>query len=236
MSNNYFIFKNFKINQEHSAFKVGTDGVLLGACADVSNKKKILDVGTGTGLIALMLAQRCDAEIVAIEPDHSSFIQASDNINSSIYAGRIKVENSSLQEFSWQDNLFDMIISNPPYFIGSLKNTNQTKAFTRHNSSLTHNDLLNGTNRLLKPGGLLQLILPLAEGNKFIAEAFNYGFFCNTVLKIRPVPSSEIKRLILGFSTEKKKFQEHYLTIENGNRHEFTNEYIKLTKDFYLEF
>jgi len=99
MSNNYFNFKQFTINQGRSAFKVGTDGVLLGACTDVTGKKKILDIGTGTGLIALMLAQRCDAEIIAIEPEHGSFIQASENVNLSKWSNRIKVEECLLQDY-----------------------------------------------------------------------------------------------------------------------------------------
>ena len=99
MGNNYFRFKQFTINQERCAFKVGTDGVLLWASADVSGREKILDIGTGTGLIALMLAQRYNAEIIAIEPDHDSFVQASENVRISKWAGRIRVENYILQEY-----------------------------------------------------------------------------------------------------------------------------------------
>jgi tRNA1Val (adenine37-N6)-methyltransferase len=236
MGNDYFRFKHFTINQGRCAFKVGTDGVLLGACANVCGKDRILDVGTGTGLIALMLAQRSDAEIVAIEPDNSSFIQASENVKSSRWASRIKVENCYLQNFPGDNGRFDLIVTNPPYFIDSLKNADTAKSLARHNISLNHSDILEGAGRLLADDGIFQLILPYAEGNIFIAEAQDHGFYCNTILKIRPTFNSEIRRLILGFSRMKKKPAEEFLTIEKGRRHEFTDGYINLTRDFYLHF
>lgn len=236
MGNDYFRFKHFTINQGRCAFKVGTDGVLLGACADISGKERILDVGTGTGLIALMLAQRCDAEIIAIEPDNNSFLQASDNVKSSRWAGRIKVENCHLQNFSAATGRFDLIVTNPPYFIGSLKNADPAKSLARHNISLNHSDILEGADRLLADNGILQLIMPYAEGNIFIAEAQEHGLYCSTILKIRPTYSSEIRRLIVGFSRKKKKPAEEFLTIEKGRRYEFTDEYIHLTRDFYLHY
>ena len=117
MANSFFRFKQFTINQDKCAFKVGTDGVLLGACANVTGMKRILDIGTGTGLIALMLAQRCDAEIIAIEPDNDSFVQASANVRLSKWSGRIRIENCTLQNFYPDNTSFDLIVSNPPYFI-----------------------------------------------------------------------------------------------------------------------
>ena len=236
MSNDYFIFKHFTVNQEGCPFKVGTDGVLLGACANVSGKKKILDIGTGTGLISLMLAQRCKAEITAIEPDPNSFLQASANIRSSMWADRIILKNCLLQNLEHFDGLFNLIVCNPPYFIASLVNPDPSRAFARHNNSLTHQDILRGVSRLLAPDGLLQLILPPDEGNRFMAKASEYGFFCNSILKIRSVPSSGIKRVILGFTRQKIDRVESCLTIEKGRRHEYTEEYIRLTKDFYIKF
>lgn len=235
MSNNYFNFKQFEINQGNCAFKVGTDGVLLGACADVTGKKKILDIGTGTGLISLMLAQRGDAEIVAIEPDFESFKQASENIALSKWCSRIKVEKCLLQDYFPGNPWFDLIVTNPPYFIDSLKNPDPARSAARHNVTLTHSDLLSGAERLLEEEGSFQLILPFAEGNIFIAEAQEYGFYCNSIIKVKSTPKSEIKRLILGFSRKKKKSTEKFLTIEKGKRHDFTEEYVALVKDFYLK-
>jgi tRNA1Val (adenine37-N6)-methyltransferase len=236
MPNNYFSFKQFKINQEGSAFKVGTDGVLLGACAGLDNVSEILDVGAGTGLISIMLAQRCDANITAIEPDYNSYLQSCENVNSCPWKDRITVINTDFQSFIPGEKKFDLIVTNPPYFIDSLKNPDQRKSASRHNDSLTSADILDGAGRLLKEDGRLQLILPYVEGNIFIAEANKYGFYCNSILKIKPLPGGEIRRLILTFSRVRQKPQESFLTIEHGKRHEFTEEYINLTKDFYLRF
>jgi tRNA1Val (adenine37-N6)-methyltransferase len=236
MANNYFNFKQFTVIQEKSAFKVGTDGVLLGASAKVSDKDKVLDIGTGTGLISLMIAQRCDAEIFAIEPDQQSYTEASENVHKSKWSSRIKVINTNLQNYFPEEMKFDLIVSNPPYFTDSLKNPDPRKSGTRHTDSLTSTELLYGTSRLLESNGIFQVIMPYAEGNLLIAEAAQYGLFCFDILKIRPLPTSEIRRLILTFSKERKKATEKFLTIEHGPRHEFTEEYINLTKDFYLKF
>ena len=236
MANNYFNFKQFTIFQDRSAFKVGTDGVLLGAVANVDGAGKILDIGSGTGLIAIMLAQRCYAEIVAIEPDTDSFTQTCDNVSNCKWRNRIEVVNTDIQNYDSATKKFDLIVTNPPYFKDSLKNPDPRKSSARHNDSLTSEELLTAANRLLEENGKLQLILPYIEGTIFIAGAVNYGFFCNSILKIRPLPDSEIRRLILTFSRKKTIPAEKFLTIEKGRRHEFTEEYINLTKEFYLKF
>jgi tRNA1Val (adenine37-N6)-methyltransferase len=235
MATDYFTFKQFTIHHDKSSFRVGTDGVLLGASADLGNVRSILDVGAGTGLIAIMLAQRCNSEIVAIEPDYESYIQCKENVNLSGWKERIRVENSSLQDYFTNDK-FDLVVSNPPWFSDSLKNPDPRKSSSRHNDSLSNAELLENTTRLIADTGRLQLIMPYAEGTVFIAEANGYGFFCNTIVKIRPLPTSEIRRLIMTFSRQRLKTTEKFLTIEKGKRHEFTDEYISLTKDFYLKF
>jgi tRNA1Val (adenine37-N6)-methyltransferase len=236
MANNYFSFKLFAIQQDKSAFKVGTDGVLLGAGADVTGVKKILDIGSGTGLIAIMLAQRSEAEITAIEPDNESFKQACENVARSKWTGRIKVEKSNLQSFSLCNKKFDLIVTNPPFFSDSLKNPDPRKSYARHNDLLSSVDLLTGVSKLLDDNGIFQLIMPYVEGSIFIAEAQQFGLYCNNILKIRPLPTAEIRRLIMTFSRGRHKLTEKFLTIERGERHEFTEEYINLTKDFYLKF
>jgi tRNA1Val (adenine37-N6)-methyltransferase len=237
MSNNYFKFKQFIINQERSTFKVGTDGVLLGACADLTGGKRILDIGTGTGLIAIMAAQRSDAEIVAIEPEEKSYREACENVKACKWNNRIKVVNVGFRDFfSGNDEQFDIIMTNPPYFRDSLKNPDEGKSAARHSDSLTSSDILEGTNRLLTTAGSLQLILPYTEGTLFIAEASSYGFYCNRIIKIKPVPTGEIIRLILKFERIKKPVHEKFLTIETGTRHSYTEEYKEITNDFYLRF
>lgn len=237
MPNNYFTFRQFTVNQEKSAFKVGTDGVLLGACADLAGAKRLLDIGTGTGLIALMAAQRCEAEIVAIEPDENSYLEACNNVAACKWKTRIRVKNIGFQDyFRSHYELFDILISNPPYFRDSLKNPDTEKSATRHTDSLSSNDILEGANKLLNAEGSLQMILPYAEGTLFIAEASQYGFYCNRIIKIKSVPGGDIKRLILKFERDKKQVSEKFLTIETGTRHHYTEEYKEITKDFYLKF
>jgi tRNA1Val (adenine37-N6)-methyltransferase len=236
MSNNYFNFKEFRINQDKSAFKVGTDGVLLGACADITGVKRILDIGSGTGLIAIMLAQRCEADITAIEPDRDSYVQTCENVKQSRWSNRIEVFEKDLQTFIPANGKFDLIVTNPPYFSDSLKNPDTRKSSARHNDSLTFAEVLEGVSRLLSADGKLQIILPYVEGNVFIAEAQLSGFYCNNILKVKPLPTSEIRRLILTFSRRQLKVTEKFLTIEHGKRHDFTEEYINLTRDFYLKF
>jgi tRNA1Val (adenine37-N6)-methyltransferase len=236
MANNSFNFKEFTIFQDKSAFKVGTDGVLLGAVADVTNKKRILDIGSGSGLITIMLAQRSGAEIVAIEPDKESFAQTCDNVSGCKWKSRIEVVNTDLQNYKPGTGKFDLIVSNPPYFSKSLKNPDPRKSAARHTDSLSSEDLLSGVALLLAEKGIFQVIMPYVEGTVFIAEAQQHGLFCNNILKIRPLPTADIRRLIMTFSREKLKATEKFLTIEHGARYEFTEEYKKLTKDFYLKF
>ena len=236
MSNSQFNFKQFSICQDRSAFKVGTDGVLLGACAEISSADSILDIGTGTGLVALMAAQRSEAGIIAIEPDEESFAQAVENVRNSKWAGRIKVENSDIQHYHPGDPKFDLILSNPPYFSDSIRNTDPRKSAARHNDHLTSAELLEAASRLMAVEGKFQIIMPYVEGTVFIAEAQRYNLYCSSIIKIKPLPSSQIRRLILSFTRQRVKVMEKFLTIERGSRHEFTEEYINLTKEFYLKF
>ncbi len=131
MANNYFRFKEFTIYQDKSAFKVGTDGVLLGASADVRGARRILDIGCGTGLVAIMIAQRCDAQIYAIEPDLNSFLQASDNASLTRWTSRIRIKHTSLQLYYPEVDKFDLIVTNPPYYVNSLKSPDQRKSICK---------------------------------------------------------------------------------------------------------
>ena len=236
MPNSYFSFKQFTIYQDKSAFKVGTDGVLLGATAELAGVNRILDIGAGTGLIAIMLGQRCNAGIVAIEPDYNSYLQCCENVQLCKWKERIKVEHTDLQNYKAVDGGFDLIVTNPPYFKDSLKNPDPKKSFARHNDSLSTNEILTGVSNLLGERGRFYLIMPYIEGNAFIAAAREYDLYCYSIVKVRPLPTSEIKRLVLGFNREKTRVTEKNLTIEKGKRHNFTEEFMALTKDFYLKF
>ena len=236
MANNYFRFKEFTVEQGESAFKVTTDSVLLGAWADLKGADRILDIGTGTGLLALMAAQRSEAEIVAIEPDTESFLQANANISASKWASRITLINSTIQSLSSENSgRFDIIITNPPYFTGSLLNPDPRKAAARHSFSLSPEDLLNAVNELLAEDGKLMLVLPYKEGRIFLTEASLQGLHCHRILNVRPSPSSEVKRILLSLGRKECRPEEAEIIIETGGRHKYSEEYIALTRDFYLK-
>jgi len=237
MSNDYFRFKKFTIHQNRCSFKVGTDGVLLGALADIHGNGWLLDIGTGTGLIAIMAAQRTNCRIVAIEPDYNSYIQACENVSACPWSDRITVENCSFSEYYLNTGRkFDFIITNPPYFSNSLPNPDPAKAGARHAYSLSFDQLAGGCEKLLTAEGSLNIILPYAEGTQFIACAAEKGLFCNKIIKVKAFPSGPVIRLIMKFEKIKKQLHESFLTIETGKRHEYTSEYMIATKDFYLNF
>ncbi len=236
MGNNYFRFKQFVIKQEGAAMKVGTDGVLLGAWIDVDNADSVLDIGTGSGVIALMIAQRCNAKILAVEIDTASASQAKHNFELSPWRDRLKVEAISLQSFSkLQSNKFDLIVSNPPYFNKSLKSPSPERTLTRHSDELPNVDLLDGVTKLLLPEGRFCAIFPYTEGNVFIAEAVNYGLFCNKKLYLQTKPDKPIIRILAEFSLSKKRLFESSLSIHTPDG-DYTDEYKKLTAGFYLAF
>jgi tRNA1Val (adenine37-N6)-methyltransferase len=237
MANDYFDFKKFTIRQERAAFKVGTDGVLLGACADLSGAKSILDIGTGTGLIAIMAAQRSPARITAIEPEEESYNQAVENVGACPWSARINLIKSDLVTFSGSfTGKFDIIITNPPFFRDSLLNPDKVKSSTRHTYSLSSAEILEASSKALSDDGNLQLILPYEEATLFITEAGLRGFYCNTIIKVKPNPSGNVIRMIMKFERIRKPVYEKFLTIETGTRHRYTEEYMEATKDFYLSF
>ncbi|MDA3953805.1 MAG: methyltransferase [Bacteroidales bacterium] len=237
MPNDYFKFKQFTIHQDKCAMKVGTDGVLLGAWANCENVKNILDIGTGTGLIALMLAQRSNANIDAVEIDEAACKQAKENIKQSLWDSRIKVLNIPFQDYSKSTNeKYDLIVSNPPYFQNSLYATDEKRTDARHNSNLELDDLVFGALKLLSENGKLNIILPYLEGAMFILKAAENGLYCVRQTKVLPKPDKEPKRLLLEFMKEKMPLVEQELIIELNKRHEYSEAYKNLTKDFYLAF
>lgn len=236
MPNQYFRFKQFAIRQENSAMKVGTDGVMLGAWVNIENAKTILDVGTGTGLIALMLAQRSKAQIDAVEVDELSAQQAKENVSNSPWERRVNIYNQSFQQLAGETfTKYDLIVSNPPYFIKSLKSDEVARTIARHNEFLPHSDLLTGVSRLLVNNGRFAGIFPYVEGNVFVALASTYGLYCSKRVSVYGKSAGPIKRLMLEFRRERIPVDESTITVR-GIDGEFTAEYIQLTKDYYLAF
>ena len=213
--------------------KVGTDGVLLGSWADVSSAHSILDIGTGTGLIALIVAQRCNAHITALEIDIETASQATENIEASTWKERIQVINCALQEFT-NNNSFDFIISNPPYFNHSLKSPQQERTTARHTETLSYAELLDGVNRLLQPDGRFAVILPFQEKLNFYHLAEHHQLYPCRETIIYSTPHSQPKRFMAEFQHRKIDFEPQSLIIEAYGRHQYSEEYKKLTEEFYL--
>ena len=235
MPNSYFQFKQFRVEQGQCAMKVGTDGVLLGVWTDVSGAQSILDVGTGTGLIALMLAQRSPAAIYGIEIDENAAAQAIENVNNSPWSDSIKIEAVSLQTFAENTNCrFDLIVSNPPYFNKSLKNPDAQRSAARHTDSLSQKELITAACMLLTGTGRLSVILPPAEGLEFILQAEELGLYCSKKTKVIPRIGASEKRLLLEFSQTKVVCKEDSLLIEK-ERHGYSDEFKELTKGYYLD-
>ncbi|MFT5641208.1 MAG: tRNA1Val (adenine37-N6)-methyltransferase [Cyclobacteriaceae bacterium] len=238
MANTYFQFKQFKINQEGSAMKVGTDGVLLGAWANTNGAKSFLDIGTGTGLIAIMLAQRTNnnSTIDAVEIDSSSYQQAVNNFSDCPWSDRIKAFHSSFQDFVANTNAkYDCIVSNPPYFINSLKAKSESRTKARHADGLPFEDLIEGAKNLLNPEGKFSVILPVAEGDHFIRLARIAGFSLSKRIEVLPNPGKPAKRLLIELTLANSDTAETQICVENGQRHVYSPEYIELCKDFYLK-
>ncbi len=238
MSNATFAFKQFEIKQDKCAMKVGTDAVLLGAWIIPNGSTKILDIGTGTGIIALMLAQKSNAHIDAIDMDKGAFEQAGINVGESIFKNKISVYHQSFQEFSKQpDKKFDLIVTNPPYFVDSLKNSDSNRSNARHADVLPNADLISGVKNILTPKGKFCLILPKKEAEKFRELAEQKGLHLSKLLRVRTrLDKEEEKRHLMQFEFNPTEFSESTLVIEKDERKSYTEEYKNLTKDYYMHF
>ena len=235
MANNWFRFKQFIIRQDKTAMKVGTDGVLLGAWTDVSNTCSILDIGTGTGLISLMLAQRCNAKIDAIEIDPDAYIQSTENILESPWSDRIQVYHHAFSSYcSDHTKTYDLIVCNPPFFSNSLKSDSGSRNIARHDDQLTPEELFNGVCKLLNTKGHFCIIHTAERETDMISLGKRYKLFPAKILRIRPKTGKEIRRILIDYSFTNQNPIEDELVIETGLRHQYSEGYIDLTREFYL--
>lgn len=236
MSNPFFRFKQFTVYHDRCAMKVGTDGVLIGAWTDVTCSNEILDVGTGTGLIALMMAQRNPAAtITAIDIDHHAVTQARENVGNSPFSDRMTVEQQDFRVCApkWPAR-FDLIVSNPPYFKDSLPSPDARRTKARHSVSLTLQELLLSAGICLKPEGVLALILPYDKREELMLSAASHGFFLKRETVVYSMPGSLPKRLLTEWTMLKTKNPlRNSLTIEHA-RHHYSGEFIDLVRDYYL--
>lgn len=217
--------------------KIGTDGVLLGAWCPIDNNPfSILDIGAGTGILSLMLAQRTSAEqIDAIEIDENAYEQCVENFENSQWKDRLFCFHAGLDEFVDEpEEEYDLIISNPPFYTEDYKTDNEQRDLARFSDALPFEELLEAADLLLSENGVFAVILPFSEEEKFIALAKNLDLFPFKITRVKGTPTTEIKRSLLAFSRTKKQIAIDELVIETA-RHKYTEEYISLTSAFYLK-
>jgi tRNA1Val (adenine37-N6)-methyltransferase len=213
--------------------KVGTDGVLLGAWIEIGQGKRILDIGTGTGLIALMLAQRSDAFIDAIEIEKTAAQQANENMCKSPWGNRLTVHAVSLQDY-YPDITYDLIVSNPPYFSDSKENSGSERELARQNHALSLKELFEGVNRLIKKTGRFALIYPADSFDQLNDIASAKGYYAERITRILPTPDSRVRRILAEFSMRHNITVYDEIVIEEYGRHQYSERFLELTGEFYL--
>lgn len=217
--------------------KVGTDGVLLGAWADVAGVGRALDIGTGTGVIAIMLGQRnTETRVWGVEIDEASCRQAAENMAAAPWADRLEAVHASIQDFTRQTpERFDLIVSNPPFFSGGTFSRKQDRNSVRHTVKLPHGDLLSAARSLLADEGRFCVVLPYIEGLRFIELAATYKLYCTRSMEVRPKAEKPVERLLLQFERREKEQVRESLVIQKERRNDWTDSYVALTGDFYLK-
>jgi tRNA1Val (adenine37-N6)-methyltransferase len=233
-----FQFKQFAVNQDQCAMKIGTDGVLLGAWVPIDNcPNSILDIGTGTGIIALMLAQRCDAQqIDALEIDENAYENAVDNFESSHWSDRLFCFHAGLDEFVEEpEDEYDLIVSNPPFYVEDYRSDNAQRDLARFQEAMPFEDLVEAAALLLSENGVFAVIIPFKEEEKFLELAKEYELFPIKITRVKGTHETQIVRSLLAF----RRYELAVLTADELvieiNRHEYTDDYIALTKEFYLK-
>lgn len=239
MSNKAFQFKEFKIEQDRCAMKIGTDGVLLGGWTSLEHQpNSIVDIGTGTGIIALMLAQRSHALLIdALEIDENAYEQAVENFENSDWSDRLFCYHAAFDEFveEMQDEeKYDLIVSNPPFYAEDYTSESTSRNKARFAEALPFSELVEGVSKLLSPKGEFNVIIPYKEETGFLALARKVGLFPKRITRVRGTETSEIKRSLMSFSFREIPIEENELIIEIS-RHNYTEAYKNLVKDFYLK-
>ena len=212
--------------------------MLLGAWADISGVENMLDIGAGTGVIAIMLAQRSgSATIHAVEIDEDACSQAAENMQKTPWPARLHAYNTSIQDFSRKGgSKYDLIVSNPPFFSGGTFSSSQDKASVRHTVKLPHGDLLMSARSMLSENGRFCVILPHLEGLRFKEMASNYNLYCTKITEVIPTPDKQVERLLLQFERNVKPLVKDTLIIQTGKgNNDWTEAYKALTGDFYLK-
>lgn len=242
-----FTFKQFVVHQSRCAMKVGTDGVLLGAWAHVASCRHILDLGTGTGLVSLMAAQRSRAHIVAVDLDADAVAQAADNVAASPWSERISVLQADARTLGcegspWAESfpsgtpapLFDAILCNPPFFAHSLKSPDAARTMARHTDTLSFDELAHTAARLLAPRGELSVVIPYDRAHDMTVSTACNGLFATRQTLIVPVQGGKPKRILMAFTREGAPHTPDTLCIHDA-QHRYTPSYVSLVEAFYLK-
>ncbi|MBV8328177.1 methyltransferase [Chryseobacterium sp.] len=225
-----FTFKQFEIQQSKDVFRVGTDGVLLGALADVETASRVLEVGTGTGLISLMLAQRnSDAFFLGLDINKEAVLLTRTNFENAPFSTRLEIKHQDFKTFITEEK-FDLVVSNPPYFEESDSGKDK---IARQTVELNFSQLIANSARLLSEKGVFSVIIPVAAGEVFISMAKENCLFLNRRINIIGIENSKVKRLILEFSLTGKMFEESAFIIEKSPR-QYSDQYLELTKEFHV--
>lgn len=232
MANDYFRFRQFTIRQEHCAMKVGTDGTLLGAWA--RGGRRILDIGTGTGLIAIMMAQRNpEASVVGIDIQGDAVIQACENVAESPFCSRISILDADIRTFHYQDLQYDAIVSNPPYFVSSLECPDNQRTLARHTSSMSYRELMQAVNRLMTEDGEFSIVIPFDCKPLLEQEAHLAGLFKVRECAVRTTPQKPPRRYLMAFRKHTGELELSEGVIQDAPNIR-SHWYHELTKDFYL--
>lgn len=237
MSKKPFKFKQFTLEQDKCAMKVGTDALLLGSWTTVEKHQNfILDIGAGTGILALMMAQRSEAPLIdALEIDDRAYEQCVANFENSPWNDRLFCYHASLETFTKEiDEQYDLIISNPPFYAGDYKSNDAQRNLARSESLLPFRHLIESASKLLAENGIFSVVIPYSEETNFIALAAKVRLYPKHILRVQGTPSSSVKRSCVEFSFQKSETLLDELIIETS-RHQYTQDYINLTKDFYLK-
>lgn len=232
-----FHFKRFSVAQDRCAMKVGTDGVLLGAWAKYPSKVcNVLDIGSGTGVIALMLAQRFSkAEVTGIDIVADAVLQASENFTNSIFTERLHAVHTDFMDFETSSK-FDCIVSNPPFFTNGIVSPNEERKLARHAINFSFSKLFHKVANLLAAEGIFSMIIPIELKEEMLRESRLNGLFCNAICTVYPNFTKPPKRILLAFSLVQTEIKKEQLVIETEVRHQYMEEYKTLLKDFYLAF
>ncbi|HVD98693.1 MAG TPA: methyltransferase [Cytophagaceae bacterium] len=234
MANQYFQFKQFKIDQEQAAMKVCTDSCIFGAWIEPGEASAVLDIGTGTGVLSLMLAQRSDANFDAVEIDEAAAAQAKQNVAQSPWADRISVHHTSIQEYAENtQKTYDLIVTNPPFYSNYLKSEKENVNVAYHSVALPTDELLEAVKKMLRPSGRLIVLLPPYEAELMREEALSYGLYTSKILQIKDKETAPIFRSVteFSFSLAIPIVKELVIKKEDGS---YSNEFAALLKEYYL--